>query len=306
MSSEQVRILVKLDPEIEFNTVPANEVPADHVPVHLVDLGDFYASPELLGTMSTRAEHKHPEFPSEVRESIRRFERVFDQVHPQTVEQWEDGFRRDRHSWGEIALWDWWADTVERFTTHLTGTDATTQEKRKEITGLVLSLSRMPSAECDAVAEGKTTLSGFRTLSTKRIREIVTWMFSDERATEKNARREQYRKLIQGKDLPGPNRIAIDALFDVSGIGLNRDADFSPTDLINAADVILGVSREDDHEFVLYGKDLLERIAMTGNEEPGNVLRIEMDQETHDLERVVALVEVLKGHHDYPGGTSRK
>jgi hypothetical protein len=302
MASKQVRILVRLKPEIEFYTVSASEVPGGYAPIHIVEHGDFYASPELLSTFTTRGEYVHPAFPAEFREIFRRFERVFDPVYPQTVEQWEDGFRRDRHPWAEIATWEWWANTIERFSAHLTGTDAATHEKREEVTRLVMSLSRIPGAKRDAILKGRATVPGLQTLTGHRIREIVNWMFSAERAGENNARREQLRKLIQGRRIPGPDRVAIDALFDESGFGRNLDADFDPTDVINAADVILGVSREDGHEFLMYGRDILERMATSGKEEQVNVLRVEMDQETADLEKLGAIITVLKGHHDYLGG----
>jgi hypothetical protein len=299
MSSEQVRILIRLQPEMEFYSVPANEVPADHVRIHLVDHGEFYASPGLLKTVAERQGYAHPEFSPEVRERFCRFKRVFDQVYSQTIEQWEQGFRRDAHPWSEMAIWDAWADAIERFTAHLTDADEITQDKRNEVASLVMSLGKMPSENVKAIQNGGARISGLRTLSNRRIREIATWMFSDERAKERNARREQLRILIQGKALPGPDRVAIDALFDVPGTGQNRDAKFDPTDLINAADVILGVSRENGHEFLMYGRELLERIANTGMEAPENVLRIEMDQESDDLEKLAALIEVLKGRHDY-------
>jgi hypothetical protein len=299
MSAKQVRILVRLEPEIEFYTVSANKVPADYVPIHVVDHGEFYASRELFKTLKDRPGYAHPELPPEVRERFRRFERVFDVVYPRTIEQWEDGFRQDEHPWGEIAIWEWWADVIERFTAHLAGNDPTAQEKRKEVADLVMFLSRIPEETREAIQKGRADIPGIRTLSKSRIREIATWMFADERAKERNARREQLRKLIQGTALPGPDRVPIDALFDVSGTGCNRDADFHPADLINAADVILGVSREDGHEFLMYGRDVLERVARTGTEEPGNVLRVEMDQETDDLEKLAALIAMLKGRHDY-------
>jgi hypothetical protein len=86
----------------------------------------------------------------------------------------------------------------------------------------------------------------------------------------------------------------------VTGTGYNRDADFDPIDLINAADVILGVRREDGHEFLMYGKDLLERVAKTGKEEPGNVLHVEMDQETDALERLSLFIPTSRSFQGNP------
>jgi hypothetical protein len=297
-----VRILVRHEPEVEFYTVAANEVPADHVPIHLAGLGECYAPPELVRTINSRAGYVHPEFPPDVRERFRRLERVFDGVYPRTVEQWEDGFRRDAYPWDEIATSEWLADVIERFTAHLTGEDPTTREKRKDVADLVLCLSHIPAETRKTILKGRADFPGVSTLSKGRVREIATWMFAHERAAEKNARREQLRKLIQGRGLPGPDRVSVDALFDLSGTGYNRDADFHPADLVNAADVILGVSREDGHEFLVYGKDFLERIVRTGKEESGTLLRVELDPETDDVEKLVALITRLKGRHDLQGG----
>jgi len=83
---------------------------------------------------------------------------------------------------------------------------------------------------------------------------------------------------------------------------MNTSAEFSPRELIASADAILGVDVDSGHEFVVYGREFLKGVAAGGEPEPARLLRIELDLDTDDLERLVALVTVLRGRHDYPGG----
>jgi hypothetical protein len=91
--------------------------------------------------------------------------------------------------------------------------------------------------------------------------------------------------------------ISIDALFDESGRGPNLSAD--PRPLLKAADVVFGVDRMSGRQFLVYGADSLRRVIQTGKAGEFLVMRIELDQETDDLERLLALMIVLKGKHDY-------
>jgi hypothetical protein len=102
--------------------------------------------------------------------------------------------------------------------------------------------------------------------------------------------------------------IPIDALFDeVLGPTLGRQG-FDSTAVLREADVILGVDVVSRHEFLVYGQALIEDMIKSGRVRPGRVLKIELDQATDELEKLVALVELVKGSHDYqvyPGGAGR-
>ena len=91
--------------------------------------------------------------------------------------------------------------------------------------------------------------------------------------------------------------IPINALFDTSGIAPNLEDD--PRQTLNDAEVIFGIDVMSRHEFILYGRKTLERIAKGKKARAVNVMRIELDQDSDDLERIVALVVVVKGFHDY-------
>lgn len=61
-------------------------------------------------------ERRAASFPEEVRELLRHLKSVLDEVHPMSLEQWEDGFLRDAHPEQEIALWLYVADIYSHFT----------------------------------------------------------------------------------------------------------------------------------------------------------------------------------------------
>src|SRR5262249_39607264 len=107
----EVRVLTKTKP-IEFDLVAADNVPKGYRPFHLRGVGDIYAPPEFFAELKG-GDWQHPEFPEALRGILRRFEKVFACVLPDTVEEWEDKFRRDTHPWGEIAIWQRYADTME-------------------------------------------------------------------------------------------------------------------------------------------------------------------------------------------------
>jgi hypothetical protein len=96
---------------------------------------------------------------------------------------------------------------------------------------------------------------------------------------------------------PGGPIVQIDALFDESGVEPNMAADPRPT--LAVVDIVTGIDRMRQCEFLVYGRDALKRIIETGKTEALEVMRVELDQETDDLERLCALMMVVKGRCDY-------
>ncbi len=89
----------------------------------------------------------------------------------------------------------------------------------------------------------------------------------------------------------------IDAIFDESGVGANKSPDYRPA--LATADLIIGVDVMSRHEFLVYGRDRLDRIIRTGKKVPLRALRIELDQATDELEKLCVAVELIRGRHDY-------
>jgi hypothetical protein len=94
--------------------------------------------------------------------------------------------------------------------------------------------------------------------------------------------------------------IPIDALFDLTGSRPNTDANFDVRKTLRAADVIVGRDVMTGHEFILYGRDAVERISASGDDsEDAGVIVISLDHESDDLQRIIAVVKMVKGRHDY-------
>ena len=69
--------------------------------------------------------------------------------------------------------------------------------------------------------------------------------------------------------------------------------------MVRSADVILGHDVMSERKFPVYGRAIIEKIA-AGEGQPVPMLVVEIDQETDDLEKLCAMVETVKGRHEYP------
>jgi hypothetical protein len=98
--------------------------------------------------------------------------------------------------------------------------------------------------------------------------------------------------LYSDKDHPIP----VNALFDdYTGPNLSKD----PRKAFADAQVIFGVDVMSQREFLVYGRKALEEIVKSGKTQMLSTIHVAIDQETDELEKLVALVHVVKGHDDY-------
>lgn len=70
-------------------------------------------------------------------------------------------------------------------------------------------------------------------------------------------------------------------------------------DVVASADVVLAQDVMTGRQAVVYGRNVLEAIAASGQADELAVLAVELDMDTDELERLVALVRVIKGHDEY-------
>jgi hypothetical protein len=91
--------------------------------------------------------------------------------------------------------------------------------------------------------------------------------------------------------------ISIHALFASDGINPNLESD--PRGMLDGADLIFGVDTMSHREFLVYGRDSLQEVVKSGRARQMSVVRIELDQDTTELELLIALVRVMKGKDDY-------
>ena len=94
----------------------------------------------------------------------------------------------------------------------------------------------------------------------------------------------------------GVQVVPIDALFDEAS-GPNERCD--PRILFTQAQIIWGRDVMTRHQFLVYGRKAIQRVASSGKIQPLPAVMIEIDQETDELEKLLALVQVVKGKHDY-------
>jgi hypothetical protein len=99
-----------------------------------------------------------------------------------------------------------------------------------------------------------------------------------------------------GKSTMAMPIVPINALFD-DELRASLSADYLT--FIQEADVIFGVDVMSEREFLLYGRAALEQVAASGEAKPIRVFRVSLDQETDDLEKLIALVQALRGSSDY-------
>jgi thymidine kinase len=93
--------------------------------------------------------------------------------------------------------------------------------------------------------------------------------------------------------------ISIHALFAADSIKPNESLNVHPRELMASADVILGVDVISQDEALFFGRRTLEQVAAGTESREVSVLKVELDMDTDEVERLAALVQVVKGHHDY-------
>jgi hypothetical protein len=92
---------------------------------------------------------------------------------------------------------------------------------------------------------------------------------------------------------------------DLIGEGRDRKADDDYRQLLAAADLIFGVDVLHGQQLILFGRSALEELVATGHGNILGIFNVGLDLETTEIEKLVTLVEDIKGHHDYYGASTR-
>jgi len=90
-----------------------------------------------------------------------------------------------------------------------------------------------------------------------------------------------------------PNREFFRAKNSNEGCGYNQ--------LLADADLIFGIDEMSGKQSIVYGRTALEEIVRCGQCDILGVVNIAVDEETLDLEKLAAIVQEIKGFHDYSG-----
>jgi hypothetical protein len=99
---------------------------------------------------------------------------------------------------------------------------------------------------------------------------------------------------MEPKDNDISEPIPLEAFF-----GENDQVNPASRDLVLQSDLVIGVDFMTRQEYVVYGKAALKRISESGEGEDLRVLRVAIDGETEDLDKLCGLVMLLRGRFDY-------
>jgi len=203
------------------------------------------------------------------------FQRAGRYVHP-SFEQWELGFMRDMHPWREILVWEVICRAYEAY------------------------LARHPEAANVAkIIPALAAISAGGTL---------------EKEPEKSQELQELYREAWGKrwtplldspvDFPDDSALVLQYDDIVDGHDgridprLNRAID--PRCAIAGAEIILGMDHR-DHQFIIYGQDILEQSPENEIPQGARVLIISLNAEkttTNELHKILVLVDLVKERHD--------
>lgn len=156
------RVQVYDVPTGTLSTIPARELGPGMVRVTMNGVeGDCWVRPDQL----QQSPYQHPPFDEEVRTHLHQIKDALDEVHLMSLEEWEDGFRRDRNAEREIAIWLHIAEVYAR----LTEGKSLTSGERQDVFRILLSCANNPRERVLATAgvqvlsrpEAEAVMAGF-------------------------------------------------------------------------------------------------------------------------------------------------
>jgi hypothetical protein len=198
--------------------------------------------------------------------------------------------------WGTLRWTDEFGNSIAPFFTSL----ELGQPFLKEMAGW--QLKRYPVSfvvECIlADIKQETTFYTIDPVSTEKFKALSPVQF----LTELICRKHPVGIETQGIIIEHPDIVPIEALF---GEGRDAAAEVEYRQLLADADLIFGVDVISGKQFILFGRLSLENLVRTGQSNTLGVMNVGLDQETMELDNLAALVQEIKGHHDYCGTGAR-
>lgn len=193
-------------------------------------------------------------------------------VYP-TFEQWELGFMRDMHPWREVLLWEVIARTSD------------------------LYLAKHPDANLEQV------VSDIVVVSTGHISENPTEAEKELQTLFCEAGKKRWTALTEEPiEFSEGNAIVLqyeDVVDEWNGqIHPNLRRQFDPRPILSQADIILGQDVKTEKFFCLFGKDRLEDGGIPWGLKTVVIGLEREDEKTEELEKICAVVQMIKGHHD--------
>lgn len=154
----------------QVTMIPADELAPGAVLVEKQGIGQVWIEPD---DSIRDAAYQHPPCNEEVRDFFRQIKESLDEVHPMTLEEWEDGFRRDMHPEREIAIWLHIAATYRRCTARR----SYSLEQRRDFFNVILACSCNPRKHVLKVAR-------FSAISRQEAEAAMRFFYSSSEGTE--------------------------------------------------------------------------------------------------------------------------
>jgi hypothetical protein len=111
--------------------IPVSELRPGVVQAHIQGIeGLVWVSPDQLQP----GEVRHPPFGEDILAYLRQIQAAFAEHRPLSLEEWEDGFRRDANPEREIALWSHAADVYTAF-----AAEETAPERRRDVYRVIVT-----------------------------------------------------------------------------------------------------------------------------------------------------------------------
>lgn len=117
------------------STIPAAELAPGMIQAQVAGVGLVWIA---ASQAKLEGEFLHPPFDDEWRELLSMIKERLDAVHPMTLKQWEEGFRKDENPEQEIGIWSRIATAYQ-----VLGSTAPA-EQRREIFNLILACVNNP------------------------------------------------------------------------------------------------------------------------------------------------------------------
>jgi hypothetical protein len=274
-----------------ITTIPARELAPGMIRASVQGIeGDVWVPVDALKLGTSRPQH--PPFCAEVRKTLRSIHRTIKEVYPVSFELWEGGFRRDTHPEQEIALWKVIADGFQ----HFTAGRAYTPEQKQDIFNILLGACNcgkdIVHYVTDPLTLSKAQIDRIARYFTKHhnkvgaIRDSLLW-----------SRQGGHNKMAgeHGKArVYGP--VPLEALLKN-----DHPPDSDPRPAFRFADVVLGTDTKSTRNAIVFGRTTLERAQRRAPRKPVLIVRVSIDEDTDDLEKLCALCQVRKGRHEFDG-----
>ena len=124
----------------EVFTIPSAELAPGMVEAEVEGVGRVWVDAKQA-TMD--GGYRHEPFSEDIRDRLREIKEALDEVHPMTLQEWEDGFRKDTHPEKEIAIWLRLAERYKAFTEE----KEFSQGQRREVFNVMLACTMSPGKE---------------------------------------------------------------------------------------------------------------------------------------------------------------